>query len=352
MHERILGKLIDDPSVRLAHWDWDTPSRNLIPPAFKVGSLDDPLRRSMLDAPIPASLVGTAAMDAAMRPMTFTGFGGGMSNAGSLEMNPHVPVHCWTSCDAPNCCQPNMGVLATAARDPIFYAHHSNIDRLWAVWLAQGGGRSNPSDPSWLDMQWTFFDENKVWTSISVRDVLDYESNLGYSYECLEYSSEHCETGGMRTLDVVELAAEPIRMTAEPETASVSMPAHFKAAAAAAVAAPRPERIHYLHIDGIHVPSHKAALLRVFANAPDATAETDIDTPNFLGYISAVAKVESSDEGHDHGKFNAVLDMTHFSIELFAADDFYVTLVPVGLSGSDDAVAHDVTYERIYLTNE
>lgn len=51
-----------------------------------------------------------------------------------------------------------MGVLQTAARDPIFYAHHANIDRLWDVWLGlkiddQDVNRRNPTDPDWLNSQ-------------------------------------------------------------------------------------------------------------------------------------------------------------------------------------------------------
>ncbi|MFZ4664548.1 MAG: tyrosinase family protein [Caldilineaceae bacterium] len=41
-----------------------------------------------------------------------------------------------------------MGDPGTAALDPIFYLHHSNIDRMWAVWNAKGN--SNPGDQNWL----------------------------------------------------------------------------------------------------------------------------------------------------------------------------------------------------------
>jgi tyrosinase len=34
-----------------------------------------------------------------------------------------------------------------AALDPIFYLHHSNIDRMWAVWNANGN--TNPTDAAW-----------------------------------------------------------------------------------------------------------------------------------------------------------------------------------------------------------
>jgi len=31
-----------------------------------------------------------------------------------------------------------MGNLGFAARDPIFFAHHSNIDKLWSNWNSVG----------------------------------------------------------------------------------------------------------------------------------------------------------------------------------------------------------------------
>ena len=47
---------------------------------------------------------------------------------------------------------PSYGLMAdpgTAALDPIFYLHHSNIDRMWAEWNAYGN--SNPTAKNWLD---------------------------------------------------------------------------------------------------------------------------------------------------------------------------------------------------------
>jgi len=36
-----------------------------------------------------------------------------------------------------------------AGLDPIFYFHHSNIDRMWAAWNANGN--SNPTDANWVN---------------------------------------------------------------------------------------------------------------------------------------------------------------------------------------------------------
>jgi tyrosinase len=65
-----------------------------------------------------------------------------------------------------------MGDLGTAAYDPIFYAHHANIDRIWWMWQLQHGNSTIPSD--WLDLTLQPF-------GYKVRDVLDV-SGLGYEY--------------------------------------------------------------------------------------------------------------------------------------------------------------------------
>jgi polyphenol oxidase len=58
-----------------------------------------------------------------------------------------------------------MGSLATAGKDPLFYAHHLNIDRLWWLWLqlpaaVNGNERANPTSTDWLNSQFAFYDEN------------------------------------------------------------------------------------------------------------------------------------------------------------------------------------------------
>jgi tyrosinase len=77
-----------------------------------------------------------------------TGFGGPRTGwnhvegrPGVLEVSPHGGVHVavggW------------MSSFDTAARDPIFWLHHANIDRLWEAWLALG----DPSIPDSLEFR-------------------------------------------------------------------------------------------------------------------------------------------------------------------------------------------------------
>ena len=55
----------------------------------------------------------------------------------------------------------NMGSVPFAANDPVFWAHHCNIDRLWASWN-KDPNRVNPNTPSFLNQTFTFSDENGV----------------------------------------------------------------------------------------------------------------------------------------------------------------------------------------------
>jgi tyrosinase len=98
------------------------------------------------------------------------------SGQSGLEGNPHDNVHV----DMGGA----MGNPSTAAPDPVFYVHHSNIDRLWNLWLAQGGGRADPlSTASWRTKSYTFFDENGNAVNMTTCDILRAAQQLNYTYE-------------------------------------------------------------------------------------------------------------------------------------------------------------------------
>lgn len=76
----------------------------------------------------------------------------------------HDQVHGWVSGD--------MGVVATAAFDPIFWAHHAMIDRIWWLWQVRNGNADIPT--ALLDVVLAPF-------NFKVRDVLNV-NDLGYDY--------------------------------------------------------------------------------------------------------------------------------------------------------------------------
>lgn len=76
----------------------------------------------------------------------------------------HDNIHGWVG--------GTMSDLGTAAFDPIFYAHHANIDRIWSIWQAQHGNSTIPSE--WLNIALAPF-------PYTVQEVLNI-SSLGYDY--------------------------------------------------------------------------------------------------------------------------------------------------------------------------
>jgi hypothetical protein len=189
--ERILGSLVGDISYfRLPYWDWENhrsiPSAYLSP-ANSTNSLYDASRYSVIASggSLPTN-DGTAARISLLNGITdFKTFGGTATAGGACESNPHDPVHD----DVGLHTSPwhDMGHLGFAARDPIFYAHHCNIDKLWAHWNARASTAAapayrNPTDSAFLSERWNFYDENQKVVSMSAADVLNYTSNLRFTY--------------------------------------------------------------------------------------------------------------------------------------------------------------------------
>ena len=124
------------------------------------------------------------------------------SNAqGTLERMAHTTVHVWAGRSSPKApatcsvdgggvvghdgqphCSNDMGFLGTAGRDPLFYSHHANVDRMWHLWSTKLGGRGF-DDPEWLD-SFVFYDDVKSPRKVRIkfRDVLDTR-DLGYTYD-------------------------------------------------------------------------------------------------------------------------------------------------------------------------
>lgn len=223
-HERILAGLLNDTSFALPFWNWDNslPSEagerpSAIPSYFYTQpSLHDPLRAPKARPPAAAdlttlptgqslltnsslqelidtnnNLLYSTIVSGATLPALFMGkpLRGGVEKTGpgasAFEVGPHMAIHSWVG----DHMQPNgedMTPLYSAARDPIFFAHHANCDRMWDVWKTlPGGSRTGFDDPDWLDSELLFYDENADMVRVRVRDSLDI-TKLRYSYEEVE----------------------------------------------------------------------------------------------------------------------------------------------------------------------
>jgi polyphenol oxidase len=402
VHERILGKLIGDPTFRLAYWDWDTyPSHAIVPPPFMgQGALLDSFRGASATSVIPTKITGPSAMHIVMGTKGTSSFMGGISDpsknkfpAGAMESSPHGPVHIWTAETSPSqqpepagCFYPDtpggqpvdqsqngcldMGVLATAAQDPIFFAHHSNIDRLWDVWVKTPGSQGNWNNSTWLNHRFNFYDENGDWIYISVADVLAQkeQNNLRYTYQPPQSSTSPTASPVSSPTPTPKTTASPVKaktaksnpvqpltvasdangtaVGTKPHVRSVELPpAHREKLQSFAAGGPRE---WHLHIEGLTLPPNESAILDVFVNDPTANPETEIG-PNFVGTFAVVMP------GHRHMHAivrDAVFELRPETAALIAKEkQLTVTLVPRLVDGKEPQKS-SLTYKKIYLTEE
>ncbi len=102
------------------------------------------------------------------------------ASRGHLEGTPHGTVHGAVGGE-----KGWMSNILKAAKDPIFWLHHTNIDRIWAQWIAQGGGREDPSEKAWRDQAFTFFDAAKKKVPKTCAAVVSTEA-LNYRYDSVD----------------------------------------------------------------------------------------------------------------------------------------------------------------------
>jgi hypothetical protein len=79
-----------------------------------------------------------------------------------------------------------MTDFETAARDPIFFAHHGNLDRLWETWRRDPRRKATePNTDPFLSHAFVFTWLDGTPMPITVADTLD-AGKLGYVYDSLD----------------------------------------------------------------------------------------------------------------------------------------------------------------------
>jgi hypothetical protein len=93
-----------------------------------------------------------------------------------LDQNPHFFTHFALGGD--------MAEFSTVGADPMFYLHHANMDRLWESWN-RIPGRMNPTDPKWLNREFSYGDRSGKAVKLPVR-LANRVAQMGYEYDVYE----------------------------------------------------------------------------------------------------------------------------------------------------------------------
>ena len=157
-----------------------------------------------------------------------TGFDHSDSLAGGLEWNPHNAIHVKVGGnDLSSGMGGLMGDPGLAALDPIFYLHHSNIDRMWAAWTASGN--TNPADPNWLNGP-TAMGDRKFCMPKPDKTSWQYTPGMVNTITQLNYTYDDLSLGvtkalvSKNTLRLRNLAALPANIKAVEPMASNANP--------------------------------------------------------------------------------------------------------------------------------
>jgi tyrosinase len=140
----------------------------------------------------------------------------------ALDGTPHGSVHVRVGTEEGG----GMGAFESAARDPIFWLHHANIDRLWESWRnpnAAGLSSKDPKAPiasNWLNKTFVYAGVDGTASTKKASDALSLP-NLGYRYDRLQsigviaFAAPNSETEVVKVTTLSETAAGPAATVAQ-----------------------------------------------------------------------------------------------------------------------------------------
>jgi hypothetical protein len=351
--DRILRAAAGDPNLVLPYWDWTDPAQRTLPVPFRQpADASNPLYIPPPGRPAGVdngtfSLSSSAVDDSvALADVDFdtggslgNGFGSGLASpmqfngaTGDLEMQPHNVVHS----DLGGL----MGVVDTAAQDPIFWLHHANIDRLWNKWIEQGGGRADPSDAAWLNTTFTFYDEAGHAVYLTGAEVVDTVGQLNYRYDddppppmFIRFPiilAENAAAGGEQR---ITLGSSPV---------TVRLPINEQAREALTTLSHQPDRKVFLRIQDIRTDKPPSYHYAIYLNPP-AEQKINEHTPGFVGNLSLFSMTPHRMPDRmpmPPQEMSVNYDVSRLTNELLSdSKELSVVLVPRGLVGPNGEAA-------------
>lgn len=374
--ERIVRKMSDDATFRLPYWAWDQPEQNVLPAPFRApryAGADNPLfdatRKHANEGnplgPTRSASSFQADWEAAKRTDRFTASLAGQSyggirrpktvlpakpestaDHGVMEFRAHDMIHVAVGAGGGN-----MGRSKTAARDPIFWLHHANVDRLWNRWL-DDRGHENPAEQDWYDQQFPFYDETGTRVELSVGEILDRASEA-YQYDeerrpLMARAGRPLHKGKVMESKIIGVASvQPmLKLGTTPFRGRLPFVAETKpklmtAFGAAPVRNAEPPAV-VLQVEGIKPLKTADLVYEVFVTKAG-------EKPSPKTYVGPITFFGREEGGHNEGGFTQGFDVTDVLQRLRRANnntlpDLEVSIVPHSTAGLSDA---DLAREKI-----
>ncbi len=318
--EQVLRDASGDPNLTLPYWEWQTRRqlpRDYRSPANSGNPLFDGSRRMNNGSSLPGNVI--VDLNNALAQRSFSSF------SRSLENSPHGEIHMLVG--------GNMGRVPTAARDPIFWSHHANVDRHWDRWLRASSSHQNPSDGNFLNRRFTFVDVHGNNVSITAGDVLDHHA-LGYRY------ADEPRPAGVASLLPQAGAEQAKSLGFAPETVKVELPP------TAGVTETGQQRL-LVDVVGIQFEQSPDFVYGIYLDLP---AEPVSEKQLALHYVGSISFFGHGPDDHAHGEAGADQGFAHTADATAAWDrleaagvkvdrDATITLKPITLEPPDNGQA-------------
>lgn len=319
LFEKKLQALSNNSSFRLPFWDYySSPD---MPTEFTTPTMPNPSGSGTVSNPLyVAGRTNTNVCNAlSLAPFSnrLTNFQRGQRNAfePSIESRPHNQVHNTIG-------RPFMLGLQSP-QDPIFWVHHSNIDRLWVAWVNGGRGRSMPakSDAYWsgsLVNSRSYNGVNFKYGNLTLARSKTYDTSTDLAYD---YSNKRMPTA--------------IPAACNPSTGSRSSPARPPTRGAALEGAPAGTNSVVLAAQSVNLPLSVGSEL---ASTLSSFLESNRDTTE-LGMEVILSGLELTEAGEQAGfGYHIYLNLPDESSSENAEENHFVgTVGPFEIAG----LAHD-----------
>jgi tyrosinase len=355
--ERIVRRVSGRTDFTMPYWDYtsdDPAKRGVVPVEFRspgdpvFGSLYRPDRNDLANSgqPIQSNQRGDPMrIGGPMGKQYYEMVGSDPGFCRAINSGIHGSIHVLVGN------RMGMGSVPYSGGDPLFWVHHSNIDRMWASWNAHGG--MNPVDAEWAQ-------KTSVFADAGGRVVAPFKNffncaDLGYEYDAYipgpaiatattTLMSAKSATGS-RAVRTERIAKAPGSVQLGSKTTRVTLmpvPGAGNRGPVLGLDQAHPNKHTYLVIKDLHTWAQPGVLFHVYVSP------TRGGNLNDTSYVGAINFFDAQFHDHGNGAMGDALGQNLNSFDITevlrsiarsgnpnAKQALLVTIIPGGTPASD-----------------